>query len=112
MIKDKQGNEYTWKEFIQKWKKGIEGITPLQQVKSQINGTRLMLFGLFCGLFVLSFKIKTTWWIEIILAAGLFNTYISLIGLKQKRNVLNKFNSSGLTQSDILSVLNQEEVKQ
>jgi hypothetical protein len=106
MIKDKTGKEYTYKEFISKWKEGIEGITPLQQTKSQINGTRLMLVGLLCGIVVLAFKITTTWWIEIILAAGLFNTYISLIGLKQKRNVLQKFNMNAI---DVVSILNQEE---
>lgn len=112
MIKDKQGKEYTWKEFIAKWKKGIEGINPLQQIKSQISGTRLMLFGLLCGIVVLAFDIKRYWWVEIILVAGLFNTYISLIGLKQKRNVLSKFNSSGLTKFDVLKVLNNEKEEQ
>lgn len=108
MIKDKQGKEYTYKEFISKWKKGIEGITPLQQVKSQIQGTRIMLFGLLCGIVVLAFRIKTMWWVEIILLAGLFNTYISLIGLKQKKNVLKQFNL--FNPMDVEGILKQQEV--
>lgn len=107
-IKDKLGNEYTWKEFLVKFKKGVDGITPLQQVKSQLQGTRIMLFGLLCGIVALAFKIKTTWWIEIILAAGLFNTSISLIGLKQKRNVLKQF--VHFNPMDVESILKQQEV--
>lgn len=107
MIKDKQGKEYTFKEFTTKWKKGISGITPLQQVKSQISGTYLMIIGLLCGVVVLAFSFKKNWWVEIILVAGLFNTCIQLIGLKQKRNVLKQFNLAAI---DVESILKQQEV--
>lgn len=106
MIHDKKGNSYTWKEFLVKFKKGVEGITPLQQVKSQINGTYLMLVGLLCGIVVLAFRIKTMWWVEIILAAGLFNTFISLVGLIQKRNVLKQFNQ--FSRQDVINTLNNQ----
>jgi hypothetical protein len=106
MIKDKSGKEYTWKEFLVKFKKGVEGITPLQQVKSQMNGTYLMIVGLLCGIVVLAFRIKTMWWVEIILVAGLFNTYISLIGLIQKRKVLEQFNK--FSKQDVISILNNQ----
>jgi hypothetical protein len=105
MIKDKKGNSYTWKEFLVKFKKGIEGITPLQQIKSQINGTYLMLTGLSCGIVVLAFAFKKMWWVEIILIAGLFNTFISLIGLIQKKKVLEKFDFNAI---DVSTILNQE----
>ena len=29
---------------MSRWKEGIEGITPLQQVKGQLNATYIMLF--------------------------------------------------------------------
>lgn len=112
MIKDKQGKEYSYKEFVSKWKKGIEGITPLQQVKSQINGTWLMIIGLLSGIVVMAFAFKKYWWIEIILVAGLFNTVISLIGLIQRRNVLNKINLSGISRFDVMKILNNEKEEQ
>lgn len=93
MIKDKQGNKYTYKEFIAKWKQGIEGITPLQQVKGQVNGTRVLILGIILGMIACAFTIQKLWWVEIILGASLFNTYISLIGLKQKKKVLEQFAS-------------------
>ena len=91
MIKDKLGNKYTTKQFIAKWKQGIEGITPLQQVRMSIRGTNLILFGILCGMIACGFVIKSLWWVEIILVASFFNTYIGLIGLKQKRKALEQF---------------------
>ena len=68
-----------------------------------------MLFGLLCGLVVLAFAIKKTWWIEIILAAGLFNTTIQLIGLVQNKKALQQFeNHATLSKQEVAQILNQE----
>jgi len=37
MPKDRYGNKLTWKEFISRWKEGIEGITPSQRIKTQLK---------------------------------------------------------------------------
>lgn len=95
-IKDKKGNSYTTKEFLVKFKKGVEGITPLQQVKMSIKGTNVVLLGIFCGMIACGFAIKTLWWLEIILGASFFNTYIGLIGLKQKKRALEQFEKFSL----------------
>lgn len=108
MIKDKQGNKYTFKQFLSKWKKGIEGITPFQQIKSQIKGTNVMLFGLLCGIVACAFSIKKLWWVEIILGAGFFNTYISLIGMKQKKKLLEQFSGEEI---DVKSFLSNENIE-
>lgn len=90
-IKDKKGNSYTTKEFLVKFKKGVEGITPLQQVKMSIRGTNVVLLGIFLGMIACGFAIKTLWWVEIILVASFFNTYIGLIGMKQRKKALEQF---------------------
>lgn len=90
-MRDKQGNQLTFKEFISKWKEGIEGITPIQQTKGQINSTWIMILGMVCGVVVMVFNLKTFWWVELILVAGMFNTIISLLGLKQKLKLLKQF---------------------
>lgn len=90
-MKDAQGNKITTKEFMHRWKAGIEGVTPIQQTKGQINSTWIMILGMFFGIIVMAFNLKTFWWVEIILCAGLFNTLIQLLGLKQKLKLLKQF---------------------
>ena len=87
----KTGEKITWKEFMRRWKKGIEGITPLQQVKSQVWGTNIILLGLILGIIASAFAFKKLWWVEIILIGALFNTIIQWIGLWQKRKLLESF---------------------
>ena len=76
--------------FISKWKKGIEMITPLQQLESQQKGNYVMLFGLIAGIIVMLWKIKDYWWIEIILGASLFNQSLTMIGIWQKIKLIKK----------------------
>src|SRR3990167_8143996 len=87
----KTGEKITWKEFMRRWKKGIEGITPLQQVKSQVWGTNIILLGLILGIIASAFAFKKLWLVEIILIGALFNTIIQWIGLWQKRKLLESF---------------------
>jgi len=84
---DNEGNKLTFKEFMSRWKEGIEGITPLQQVKGQLNATYIMLVGIFCGFVVTLFAFKNLWWLTIILGAAFFNTIMQLIGVWQKKNI-------------------------
>jgi hypothetical protein len=78
-------------EFIEKWKKGIAMVTPMQSMKATQKGNWVMLIGFVCGIIVMLSKIKDFWWIEIILCAGLFNHIIMMIGIAQKINLLSKF---------------------
>lgn len=85
---DKQGNKLTFKQFMSRWKRGIEGITPLGKVKSQIQGTRIMLLGLILGLVMSLISYKNFWWVAIILIGGLINTGIQYLGLVQQKILL------------------------
>ena len=57
--KDKKGNELTRKEFIERWKQGIQQVTPYQQVKMQLRSTYLMIVGFIAGIIATAFAIKT-----------------------------------------------------
>jgi hypothetical protein len=89
-MKDKEGNKITGKEFLSRWKEGIEGITPLQKIKTQITATRIQLLGLICGLIVTGIAYKTLWWVAIVLIGALINTGVQYLGLTQQRNSLKK----------------------
>jgi hypothetical protein len=84
---DKEGNKLTIKDFLKRWKEGLEGLTPLQKIKSQIAGTRMMLIGFFLGLFVTLYGWKNLWWVTIILIGAIINTGVQYIGLKQQKKI-------------------------
>ena len=77
--------------FIQRWKKGIEMITPIQQMQAQQKGNWVMLVGFIAGIIAMLWKIKEFWWIEIILGAGMFNHILAMIGIWQKLKMISKF---------------------
>ena len=89
--KDKQGNELTFKEFMARWKDGLTRVTGLQQVKIQIKSTWIMVIGLLAGIFIAILGIERLWWLLIILVGGLGNTLMQLLGLWQKKKLLEKF---------------------
>jgi len=72
-MKDKEGNELSRKEFFSRWKKGIEGITPLQQTKTQMHSSFIMIIGILAGIVICIIGIKTLWWLLIILVGALLN---------------------------------------
>ena len=90
-LKDKDGNKLTFGEFMAIWKDGMKGITQYQQTKMQLNSTYIMLFGVFCGFVITLTNLKTLWWLSIILGAAFFNTFISALGLWQKKLALGEF---------------------
>lgn len=115
--KDKEGNELTFKEFTKRWKDGIEGITPLQKLKTQIVATRIQLLGIFLGLIVTSMAYEKLWWIAIILLGALINTGVQYLGLIQQRDSLLKHEENckevsldDLMKEDETTVANGEEL--
>lgn len=80
--KDKAGNKLQGKEFMKRWAKGIEGITPVQQTRTMILGTWLIITGIVWGLVVVA--MSGTWWMFIILIGSLPITIMQMVGLYQK----------------------------
>lgn len=80
------------KEFFRRWKKGIEEVTEnmpiIKQVDGQIRFTKITIAGLILGMIISIYKISQLWWVGIILFGALGNSYIGLIALKQKKNML------------------------
>jgi hypothetical protein len=91
-------NYRTWghKEFMRKFKSGIEGITPLQQAKMIQRSTWISFLGVLLGIGVTLWQWKNMWWVLIILLGGAGITIVQLIGGYQKVKILE--NISKLTQ--------------
>ena len=86
--KDKQGNKLTRKEFMSRWKVGIQMVTPLQQVRIQVRSTKISLIGIIAGIGVSIYKFENLWWVLLILLGVLGVTSMQLVGMIQKRNIL------------------------
>jgi len=86
LMKDKQGKEVTPKEFMKRWKDGVEGITALQQAKMQIMGIWITITGIIAGMVVnaLVRMEDVWWWVEIILVGSLILTLVQFLGTWQK----------------------------
>lgn len=91
--KDTSGKWITPQEFRQRFSEGVQGITPLQQKKSQLFFTWLVILGLICGIVVSIYSWKTLWWLAIVLIAGLGNTCVGLIGAYQQYKILKNMDS-------------------
>ena len=85
--KDREGKKLSLKEFITRWKQGVEGVTPLQLARTNYTGSWIVSVGILFGLAV-TITHDTFWWISIILCGALFNSTASLISSWQKYNTL------------------------
>lgn len=94
---DKYGVELTFSEFMQRWKQGIEGLTPLQTTRTQYHSTKIIIIGILFGIIVSIMAIKQLWWVLIILVGTLGNVLMQLVSLWQKikalENIEAQFNS-------------------
>jgi uncharacterized membrane protein len=90
--KSRDGSELTIKEFFKNWGKGIEGLTNLQQVKTQMLGTWIVITGVSSGIIInVLTRIKNQWeWITVVLAGSLIITLTSMVGLYQRYKILKR----------------------
>ena len=91
MPKIRSGEKISWKDFMKRWKRGIDGITQMQQTKMQIQSVYIIILGLLCGITICLFNIGSIWWLMIILIGGLYNSSVQLIALYQKKSYLKYF---------------------
>ncbi len=83
--KTKTGEKLKFKEFIKRWKSGVEGITGLQQKKMQLMGIWITISGVIAGIVVNALiRVKNMWWwMEIILVGSLILILIQFLGTYQ-----------------------------
>ena len=80
--KAKDGTELSFKEFLKRWKSGIEGITPIQQTKTTLMSYPLLLGGQITGIIIMIFRRE--WWLILILGGSLPMTLMGLLSTYQK----------------------------
>lgn len=86
---DKEGKKLTASEFKERFKQGLQKITPLQQAKTNQRAYYIMLIGILAG--VVTSWINSTWWLVIILGAATITQLITILGNWQKIQTLKLF---------------------
>jgi len=86
--KDKAGNKLTAQEFMQRWKEGINKITPLQQTQNQVNGYFIVIIGELFGIYIT--LASGQWWLFTILLGGFMISKAQATGIYQKKLILKK----------------------
>jgi len=80
--KDRKGNKLSFKQFMKRWKTGVEGTTPLQQTTISLWGFPFIFGGIFTGLVIMT--LRKEYWLILILAGSLPITSMQLLSLWQK----------------------------
>jgi hypothetical protein len=112
MPTDKQGNQISWKEFMSSWKKGIEGLTPYQKIKSQIWGTRISLLGIVLGIIASIIAFKNLWWVLVILIGALIVTGTQYLSLVQQRKLFEDIEKQfELPKEEVKEIIIEQQLK-
>lgn len=80
--KDKYGKKLSFKQFLRRYRDGLEGVTPLQQVKVTLWGYPFIFGGVIWGIVVTI--LAKTYWLSIILAGSLPISSMQLLNNYQK----------------------------
>jgi len=112
MPRTKTGEQITWKEYFARWKKGIQTLSQLQQIKGQINSTWIIIIGVVAGFIITLFDITKLWWLTLILGGAFGNTSIQQLALYQKKVFLQKIDDALKVSLDEPVINYQKEVKQ
>jgi hypothetical protein len=86
--KDKEGKEVDSKEFMERWKKGINEVTPIQNLGISIYFQTIMTLGFLLGFGVAIWNFKTMWWLAMILFGGFGMNFMQLKGLRKQLKTL------------------------
>lgn len=85
---DKEGKRLSGKEFLKRWRDGMEQVTPLQQAKIQLFNYVPILAGILFGL--VASGLNHTWWLFIILIGSFGITCVQTLGVWQRYRILKK----------------------
>lgn len=81
-IRDREGKEVTGKEFMERWKKGMQEITPLQQTQAQMIGYIPIIIGTIWG--IIASYLSHQYWLVTVLIGSIILVMVGLLGTYQK----------------------------
>lgn len=117
--KDKEGKKITGKEFWNRFKEGINNITPVQKIENEARGSFIMCLGYLVGLISLivyrkSFVVELfTYALMLIFIGALWSNVIKWLALRTQLKVFKGIenNNEKINLDEIFSNLEEENQK-
>jgi len=117
ILKDKEGNKLTPKEFIKRWGEGIQNLTPVQKLTNESRATVITLVGfLVCLVALVIFRDKmiVSWFaygLILIFIGNAWTTTLKWFGIRQQLKYFNNMEEGSDNINKILDELESMEVK-
>jgi hypothetical protein len=118
ILKDKQGNKLTVKEFMSRWAEGIANLTPLQKVSNEARAALITLLGnIGCLIVLIIFREKffVHWFAYALILIFIGNTWstgIKVIGLHQQIKMFKGLDNSSRNLDEMFKGLKEVETKE
>lgn len=120
-MKDKEGNKITTKEFMQRWKEGIQNITPIQKLQNDSRSTFVTLVGFIISLIALIvFRDQMpiswlTYGLILIFVGSVWSNGVKWLMIRQQVKLFKNLDSQSLDLNSVFGkmeeVKSEEEVK-
>jgi hypothetical protein len=89
-----KGEKLTFSQFMDRWRKGIEGLTPLQIVNTNYHSLKLVFIGIILGLIFSVMAFKQLYWLFFILLGSFGITISQWVAVWQKKKALEEIEKS------------------
>lgn len=110
MPKTKSGEQITWREFMKRWKEGMQNLTPVQRTQNDIGSTWITLIGFIAALVALVFFNKTfgvlTYGLILIFLGSTYANIVKLFSLYGQYNLYRSLESN--TEDEAPSLIEKE----
>jgi hypothetical protein len=109
----KSGEIITWKEFMKRWREGIEGITPIVKLKNEFISTAISLVGYIVGLIALIIfrnKLLVSWFaygLILIFIGSVWSTALKCLTIKQQLKFFKGMDTSSTSIDEVLEKLGE-----
>jgi len=113
-MKTKDGEKITLKEYLKRWKKGIQEITPIQKLINESRGTLITLIGFIAAVVVMVIyreKFIVNWFayaLILIFVGNIWTTGIKWITLRQQLKYFKKTESLSVNIDKILDTIDMK----
>lgn len=110
-MKTKTGEKITIKEFMKRWKEGIENITPQQRLSNEKNSTLIMLIGYLVGfisLIVFRDSFVVSWFaygLMLIFLGSVWSQGVKFLALRQQLKIFKNMDNQSMDFSKLLEGL-------
>ena len=118
-MKDKYGKKVTFKEFMKRWKEGIELVTPIQRLKNEVRANFIMLLGYIIGLVSLIVYRKTfsntpwfTYALMIIFLGAAWSAGIKWFALRQQLKLFTDLDTQAVDLNKVINSLEDKPIKE